>query len=132
MLIGADFYWDILEDHIVRGNGPTAVKSKIGYLLSGPVHAQQSRAIDHVFNVIASHMPTDILERFLSLESMSISQNPDDNDKSDYFREYEQSSIEFKNGNYTAKLPWKLAVIQELMTGNDGSVRAAKIKTKNI
>ena len=39
---------------------------------------------------------------------MGISQNPDDNDKSDYFREYQQSSIEFKNGNYTAKVPWKL------------------------
>ena len=93
MLIVVDFYWDIVEDHIVRGNGPTAVKSKIGYLLSGPVHTQQSRAIDHVFNVIASHMPTDVLECFWSLESMGISQNPDNNDKSDYFREYQQSSI---------------------------------------
>ena len=29
MLIGTDFYWDIVEDHVIRG--PTAVKSKIGY-----------------------------------------------------------------------------------------------------
>ena len=34
LLIGADFYWDIVEDRVIRGNGPTAVKSKIGYLLS--------------------------------------------------------------------------------------------------
>jgi len=34
LLVGADHYW---EDRIVRGNGPTAVKSKIGYLLSGPM-----------------------------------------------------------------------------------------------
>ena len=29
MLIGADFYWYIVENEIIRGNGPTAVKSKL-------------------------------------------------------------------------------------------------------
>ena len=29
------------------------------------------------------------------------------------------------------RIRWKLAVVQELMTGNDGSVHAAKVKTKN-
>ena len=37
LLIGADHYWDLVEDHVVRGHGPTAVASKIGYLLSGPL-----------------------------------------------------------------------------------------------
>ena len=35
LLIGADSYWQVVEDHVVRGPGPTAVKSKLGYLLSG-------------------------------------------------------------------------------------------------
>ena len=37
LLIGADYYWDIVQDHIIRGNGPTAMQSKLGYLLSGRV-----------------------------------------------------------------------------------------------
>ena len=37
MLIGADYYWSIVQDSVIRGDGPTAVPSKIGYLLSGPV-----------------------------------------------------------------------------------------------
>ena len=37
VLIGADYYWHFVEDHIVREEGPVAVKSKLGYLLSGPV-----------------------------------------------------------------------------------------------
>ena len=37
LLVGADHYWDIVEDQVIRGNGPTAVKSKLGYLLSGPM-----------------------------------------------------------------------------------------------
>jgi hypothetical protein len=38
ILIGADYYWDFILGHVVRGKGPTAVKSKLGYLLSGPIH----------------------------------------------------------------------------------------------
>ena len=37
LLIGADHYWEIVEDHVIRSNGPTAVGSKLGYLLSGPL-----------------------------------------------------------------------------------------------
>ena len=37
VLIGADHYWSFVQDHIVRGNGPTAQQSKLGYLLSGPL-----------------------------------------------------------------------------------------------
>jgi len=36
LLIGADYYWEFVGDHIVRGMGPTAMNSKLGYLLSGP------------------------------------------------------------------------------------------------
>ncbi|CAB4008040.1 Hypothetical predicted protein [Paramuricea clavata] len=37
LLIGADHYWNVVEDEIIKGSGPTAAKSKIGYLLSGPI-----------------------------------------------------------------------------------------------
>ena len=30
LLVGADHYWDIVGDVIVRGDGPTAVESKVG------------------------------------------------------------------------------------------------------
>ena len=42
LLIGADYYWNLIEDQVIRGNGPTAVKSKLGFLLSGPTHARQN------------------------------------------------------------------------------------------
>ena len=53
LLIGADAYWKLVQNHIVRGDGPIAVQSKLGYLLSGPLpttHRKQS----HVLNVITS------------------------------------------------------------------------------
>ena len=36
-LIGADYYWTFVQDTIVRGNGPIAQQSKLGYLLCGPL-----------------------------------------------------------------------------------------------
>ena len=37
VLVGSDFYWDIVIGDIVSGDGPTAISSKLGWLLSGPV-----------------------------------------------------------------------------------------------
>ncbi|XP_062615533.1 uncharacterized protein LOC134277232 [Saccostrea cucullata] len=49
-LIGADFYWRIVENQVIRGSGPTAVKSKIGFLLSGPTSQSSctNSARDHI------------------------------------------------------------------------------------
>ena len=38
LLIGADYYWSVVENTIIRGDGPTAMKSKLSFLLSGPVY----------------------------------------------------------------------------------------------
>ena len=37
ILIGADFYWQFIQDRVIPGDGPTAVESNLGYLLSGPL-----------------------------------------------------------------------------------------------
>ena len=39
ILIGSDFYWSIFENDIIRGKEgePVALKSKLGYILSGPM-----------------------------------------------------------------------------------------------
>ena len=31
ILVGADYYWTFVQDQVIRGNGPTAVKSRLGY-----------------------------------------------------------------------------------------------------
>jgi len=37
ILIGTDYYWSFEQDRIIRGAGPTAQLSKLGYLVSSPV-----------------------------------------------------------------------------------------------
>ena len=40
ILIGADYYWQFIENHTIRsdnGAGPVALASKLGFILSGPI-----------------------------------------------------------------------------------------------
>lgn len=56
ILIGAEFYWDIVENEIIRGNGPTAVKSKLGYLLFGSTSdSNVSTVTTTMMNVLIQH-----------------------------------------------------------------------------
>ena len=74
LLIGADFYWQIDGDETVRGDGPTAVSSRIGYLLSGPVPASTSVKTSRDMDVIAANVSDTLdLGRLWSEESTSIS-----------------------------------------------------------
>ena len=61
LLVGADFYWRIVQDRVVRGNGPTAVESKIGYLLSGLLspHANTDTIEALHAGITSLHTPTD-------------------------------------------------------------------------
>lgn len=38
ILVGADTYWNIVGDQVIRGSGQTAVDSRHGYLISGRLH----------------------------------------------------------------------------------------------
>ena len=51
MLIGADEYWSIVQKTVIRGSGPTAVESEIGYLLSGPLYNYTTSMTSSVFHL---------------------------------------------------------------------------------
>ena len=53
-LIEADHYWKIVKKHVVRGNRPTVVKSRIGYLLSGPLPGDSKQTQNSMLNVFTS------------------------------------------------------------------------------
>ena len=57
LLIGADYYWGLVGDQIVRGEGPTTMQSKLGYLLSGPLTLPAIPLVDT--NVLHVSIPTE-------------------------------------------------------------------------
>lgn len=106
ILVGADYYWSIVKDKVIRGQGPTAVSSRLGYLLSSPMPnaflRDPSPNILPVFSVLL--LESFDLTRFWSLESMGIQF---DDKQVDVAAEYQKNCIEFKDGQYTAQLFWK-------------------------
>jgi hypothetical protein len=71
LLIGDDYYWQIVQDKVIRGNGPTAVKSKIDYLL----HEQfeNSSSDTYIMNLMTTHIKEEVdLEKFWKVESLGI------------------------------------------------------------
>ena len=109
LLIGVDYYWKIVQDEVIRGDGPIAVKSKLGYLLSGPVHSNvPASAPIHVANVMITHKTEEFdLERFWTIESLGITPTINDQ-KEDPLLEYQETSItRERDGGYVAAFPWK-------------------------
>lgn len=66
ILVGSDQYWSLVSGRVVRGeHGPTAVKTKLGWVLSGPipegmqVDRQQSNLVTtHVLKSVVN--PVDV------------------------------------------------------------------------
>ena len=150
LLIGADKYWDIVGNRVIRGDRPMAVQSKIGYLLSGPLPTPTTdtyTATDCIMNIITSPPDTYAQERFGKLETLGIQSEKDD-ESSEYVVTYQRNCTVFKDRRYSAQLPWKpyrvpdppplyqrsefkMHPIVELLTGYDGLTQAATLRTSS-
>lgn len=109
VLIGSDYYWKLVYGKIKTGKfGPTAIKTKLGWVLSGPKETSfNNGASVHNFVINMSLQEnTDNLEKgfhkFRSLESVGI--NPQD-DSPVY--ENLKTNITFDGNMYKVNLPWK-------------------------
>ena len=86
VLIGADYYWQFIQDHVVRGNGPTAVQSRLGYLLSGPLPLLQPIEAASLHVSILSCTTTDVTQsRFWNVESTGTTRSIETSD-ADFYR----------------------------------------------
>ena len=109
ILIGADQYWKLVTGKIRQeGTGPTAVETKLGWVLSGPVPGVSHGGTSvnfvstHVLKVECSDCDLDTtLKAFWDLDTLGIKDN-----ESSVYEDFIQT-IDFKNGRYCVHLPWK-------------------------
>ena len=113
VLIGSDFYWDIVTGDMKMGErGPIALSSRLGWLLSGPIESMAVANLASSYMIVAEGMSkvdtsmkndqlTELFKRFWENESLGI--NDIDCDYNNNFI----SNIEFINGHYQVSLPWK-------------------------
>ena len=110
ILIGCDQYWSLITGETRRGvNGPVAIQSNLGWVLSGPVGftcPDQSRStlITHSMHVDTlllqdAQLLDDRLKSFWNLESFGIASS--EHTVLDEFQD------KFTGGRYKVSLPWK-------------------------
>ena len=105
LLIGADFYWDIINGSVKTDNGvaPVALGSKLGWFLSGTVTKHNPSSLTtHVEN-IAMHIKTTNLEgrkidNFWKLDLLGIQE------KELSFCEKVMEDFKFENNRYVVNL----------------------------
>eukprot|EP00731_Ephydatia_muelleri_P025526 Em0017g609a len=128
ILIGSDYYWDLITGRLQRGlDGPVAIQTKLGWVLSGPIstpdQAESSHSImTHVIHVDCQSLDStlnDTMKSFWELESFGIP----DADRSLY-DEY-RDTIRFHEGRYEVQLPWKMPR-QNLPNNYDLSLKRLK------
>ena len=120
IMIGADYYWSIVQNHVVRGepHGPVAVRTRLGYVLSGPVNVpggsqQSSVNMSHTMKtecyvVEEQSDPHDVslkeeLYRFWDYEMLGIKGKGEE----DEFYEDYLSKVKFNGSCYEVSLPFK-------------------------
>ena len=106
LLIGADFYWNIVQDKVICGNGPSTVESKIGYLLSGPLSPSHSDADVDVLHMAVTQCDDT---RFWDVEQIGTSSNKHSQTAdTDQIKNFIDSLVRRDtNGSYVVGFPWK-------------------------
>ena len=109
VLIGADYYWHFVQDHVVRGKGPTAVQSKLGYLLSGPLPSRAQITLISLFHVATtSNNGVCDLEKFWQVESSGVTTLAKRDTDHQFLKTYIDSCVTSQpDGSYSLKFPWK-------------------------
>ena len=114
ILIGSDHYWRLVTGEVIRkDNAPTAINTKLGWALSGPVEGLSSESpstnliTTHVMT-IDSYVPDDStqdldnrLKMFWDFESLGIHPK-----ECTVYEEFE-NTVKFTENRYEVSLPWK-------------------------
>ena len=111
LLIGADHYWEIVQDHIIRGAGPTAMESKLGYLLSGPLPLGEAPSNTTMLNVITMpHHQVESMDpnRFWDPPPLDLLMTPTETNDQTAIGNFKETNItRSPDGTYCARFPWR-------------------------
>lgn len=114
MLIGADFFWSFVGSEApIRGEGPTAIKSRLGYLVSGPLQGVQVNNENAVSSFGVMAVEEDDISRLWMLESIGIQPQYE---TSREVADYAKNCITYQDNRYVnhPELPSKFKMVQNM------------------
>ena len=111
ILIGADYYYKIIEGETKKGrcsDEPTAISSKLGWILCGSIKGQQHATTTAMFSTVDVKEATMSLKHFWDLESIGIvdkgqTKSMEEIDATALFKE----GLSYDGQRYQVSIPWK-------------------------
>lgn len=105
LLIGADRFWDLLSEGLVRlPNGPYLQNTKFGWIISGIVHKRVSRIKQTQCNFTHSTLDSD-LKRFWELEEIPISSNKFTKEEIACEKLFKDTTLRVDKGRFSVRIP---------------------------
>ena len=119
ILIGADYYWSVVQNHVVRGelHDPVAIRTRLGYVLSGSVNVANSGQnpssvnMSHVMKTECRVVEEDSvskndslkneLGKFWDYDTLGVKEREDE------FLEDYLTKVKFNGVRYEVSLPFK-------------------------
>ena len=106
LLVGVDHYWEIVGNHIIRGTGPVAMESKLGYLLSGPLPIQDKPPVTHAYTTLAVNLECSDCPENASLSTPTSLGHSVSTEG--FMETYQKHYISCdKDGHYVVRFPWR-------------------------
>ncbi len=111
VLIGSDEFWRFVGGEVIRGNenGPVALQTKLGWVLSGPTDLVSSNSDSHVmrFDTVIMEKKEDFaivneVKKFWENEAIGIKESGDQFVHNKFVDE-----IKFVDNRYEVKMPFK-------------------------
>ena len=102
LLIGSDYLWQFHEGEVIRGGQeePVAVKTSLGWVISGPLKGEQLNSISECNFVGYVSEPTS-LSRRAKIDTIGIREKDD-------VHVHTIDNIQFNGERYSVGLPWKV------------------------
>ena len=104
VLVGADYLWDFQGQETIRGkkNEPVAVRTELGWVLSGPLRGKS--IIQYLNSINVAFVETSLenkVEKFWDLDTVGIRE-----DRNIYSKV--SDDITYDGERYSVSLPWKI------------------------
>uniref|UniRef100_A0A915EBB4 Peptidase aspartic putative domain-containing protein n=1 Tax=Ditylenchus dipsaci TaxID=166011 RepID=A0A915EBB4_9BILA len=109
MLIGVAYYYQLMDWKMPKKmpSGLYKIETKLGPMLTGEgAFTKHKKGTSSFVNFSAEKSTNEVLEQFWQLENLGISEDPAENDD-ETAMELFQKSINFKDGRYCVRWPWK-------------------------
>ena len=117
VLLGADHYWDFVTPEVITGpEGPCAVRTTLGWVLSGKMQMMQPISTNvistHVMSTCVEEKLEDIVHKFWKMDDVDGS--PADTVSDEIVWENLRETTEYRDGRYHVELPRKPEVLDIL------------------